>query len=238
MDTHPMTQMNSQAQEFWLEQLGSTPAINDWYFSKFRNYLGAKILEIGCGVGTFSRLMGETGAEVLGLDISSDFVNVARQATSDIDQVKIELADVTTGNWNMEFDTVVALDVIEHIEDDTAMLESLFQALQPGGTAIIKVPAMQAIYGTLDEVVGHHRRYSANSITHVMSGAGFEGIQVKYFNVFGILGWWLNGSLLRRQTPPAGQVEMFERLLPVIRAVDYISPNYLGLSLVAIAQRP
>lgn len=238
MDIQPMTQVDSSAQEFWLEQLGSSPAINDWYFSKIRNHLGAKVLEIGCGVGTFTRLIGETGAEVLGLDINKEFVEVARQATSDIDLVKVDQADVTNGDWNKEFDTVVALDVIEHIEDDRAMLEALFAALHPGGTAIIKVPAMQSIYGTLDEVVGHYRRYSRKTIEAVMSEAGFESIDVHYFNVPGILGWWLNGSLLRRTVPSAGQVEMFERLLPVVRAVDFVSPNCLGLSIVATATRP
>jgi SAM-dependent methyltransferase len=233
-----VTKENMSAQEFWLEQLGNTPAINEWYFSKFSGHIGNRVLEIGCGAGTFTKLMGETGAEVLGIDISSDFVEIAKQVTFDLKQVNIELADVTKQNWKEAFDTVVALDVIEHIEDDLAILKSLYGALNPGGTAIIKVPAMPKIYGTLDEVVGHYRRYSKRTIYNVMEEAGFNDISVKFFNVPGIIGWWLNGTFLRRSVPPSGQVTMFERLLPIIKTVDLISPNLFGLSLVAVANRP
>jgi 2-polyprenyl-3-methyl-5-hydroxy-6-metoxy-1,4-benzoquinol methylase len=235
--TFSMTHNDIDAQEFWLKQLGGTSAINDWYFSKFSEHLGSRILEIGCGVGTFTRLMGETGARVHGLDINHDFVEMAARATDNIAGVTIELADVTNRDWDKDYDTVVALDVIEHIEDDIAMLKTMYDALDPGGRIVIKVPAMPSIHGSLDEVVGHYRRYTIQTISHALTTAGFKNIQVDYFNTLGIIGWWINGRLLKRQVPPAGQVKMFEILLPIVKFLDRISPNRLGLSLVAVATR-
>ena len=233
-----MSQTDTQAQAFWLKQLGDASAINDWYFSQFKKHLGDRILEIGCGVGTFTLLMGQTGAEVVGLDINGDFVASALETTKELEHITIEMADVTECTWSADFDTVVALDVIEHIEDDQNILRALHDALRPGGKAIIKVPAMPSLHGSLDEVVGHYRRYSRQSIYDAMSDAGFKDIQIKFFNSLGILGWWLNGRLLRRRTPPAGQVKMFERLLPLVRALDSVSLNSVGLSLVAVGCRP
>jgi SAM-dependent methyltransferase len=233
----PLTSSDTQAQQFWLDELGEGSRINEWCFSQFSKYLGHRILEIGCGTGTFTQLMGLSGAAVAGFDIEPSFIAVAKEATKHLPHVSVELGDVTKRRWSEDFDTVVALDVIEHIEDDLAILSALRDALAPGGKAIVKVPAMPGLHGTLDEVVGHYRRYSGASITAVMESAGFENVRVKHFNTLGIVGWWWNGSMLKRRTPPAGQVRLFERLLPLVRALDRVTPPEVGLSLIAVATR-
>jgi len=227
-----------QAQHYWHKELGDASAISNWTISQFEDNLGTKILEVGCGIGTFTKLLAQNGAEILGLDMDHKAVEIAMAETKDLDGVTIELADVTKRKWNAEFDTVVAIDVIEHIENDYNIMNSLYQTLSPGGNIIIKVPAMPSVYCTLDESVGHYRRYSRQSIIDVMTGAGFQNVQVKFFNVLGIAGWWFNGVLLKRRIPMKGQVELFARLLPIVRVLDWIAPRGIGLSLIAVGSKP
>ena len=226
------------AQGFWLSQMSRTDAFNRWVFSQFETSLGQQILEVGCGTGNFSALIGNTGAELLGVDIDESFVEIARAATHHQPRVTIESRDITKSDWNAAFDTVVMLDVLEHLADDTEMLRRLWRALTPGGRLVLKVPALPGIFGTLDEVVGHKRRYTRRTLAEAIVGAGFAKPKCWSFNFVGILGWWLNGRVLRRSVPPAGQIKSFNRLVPLFRAVDFMAPPGFGLSLIAIADRP
>ena len=235
-EAHPSTDL--AAQQFWLDQMGAASALNSWVFSQFSPALGRKILEVGCGTGNFTRLLGESGAEVLGVELEPTFVEVAKKATRHLPRVRVEQSNVLDREWRPTFDTIVLLDVIEHIEDDVATLSTLREALLPGGRIIIKVPALPAIFGSLDTAVGHYRRYTTASLSNSLRSAGFVGIKQHAFNAVGILGWWLNGKVLRRTTPPAAQLKSFDMLVPIIKALDRIAPQGLGLSLVAIAEVP
>jgi SAM-dependent methyltransferase len=172
------------------------------------------------------------------MELDPGFVEVARSATASMPNVEIQLGDVTASRWASEFDTAVMLDVLEHLDDDRAMLRTLWDALQPGGKVLIKVPAFQWLNGTLDDAVGHRRRYDRRSLTRAFTDAGFERAQTWYFNSLAIPGWWLNGSVLRRTTPPAGQLALLDRLIPLFRTVDSLTRPVLGLSLFGVATKP
>jgi len=226
------------AQEFWLSQMRETSALNRWVFSQFESALGHNILEVGCGTGNFTALIGEAGTKILGVDIDEGFVKTAQAATEHLSGVTIENRDITKSNWNAEFDTVVMLDVLEHLVSDVEMLERLWRALAPGGRLIIKVPAMPGIFGAMDEVVGHQRRYTRRTLVDAIKAAGFSDPKCWAFNLVGVFGWWLNGRVLRRTVPPAAQLKGFNRLVPLLRAIDIFAPPGVGLSLIAIAERP
>lgn len=231
-------QEDASAQDFWLRQMSKTNALNQWVFSQFKYALGQKILEVGCGNGNFTTLIGNTGADLLAVDIDETFVRAARTATHYQARVNVENHDITKSNWNAEFDTVVMLDVLEHLSDDVEMLQRLWHALIPGGKLVIKVPALPGIFGAMDEVVGHQRRYTRRTLGAALSGAGFANTKCWSFNFVGVFGWWLNGRVLRRSVPPVSQLRGFNRLVALFRAIDFIAPPGVGLSLVAIAERP
>tara|TARA_B100000029_G_scaffold502416_1_gene577639 strand:+ start:135 stop:848 length:714 start_codon:yes stop_codon:yes gene_type:complete len=228
---------DTDSQSFWLEHLGNAEALNRWVFSQFAGCLGDDILEVGCGSGNFTVMMGETGARVYGIEIEPSFVKAARQATEHQPTVRIEQADVTAQQWQQQFDTVVMLDVIEHLEDDVGILDVLHEALRPGGRIVLKAPAMPGVYGTLDEAVGHFRRYTRRTLSQVLSDAGFIDARVHAFNALGVLGWWLNGRLLRRRVPDAGFISGFNAVVPLARALDRVAPPGFGLSLIGLAER-
>jgi SAM-dependent methyltransferase len=230
------TQQSPQA--FWLENLDGADRYVDWVFDETRPYLGRHILEIGCGTGTYTAMLGATGARVVAMDLDEEFVRAARAATAHLGNVEVRQGDVTLQRWETGFDTIVMFDVLEHLRDDTAMLQGLRDALRPGGRLILKVPAFRWLHGSLDEAVGHYRRYNRRSLGALLSDVGFARSNAWYFNAVAVPGWWLNGRLLRRATPPAGQLKLMNRLVPVMRAVDKVTRPVVGLSLFAVAERP
>jgi SAM-dependent methyltransferase len=135
------------------------------------------------------------------------------------------------------FDTVVCLNVLEHIEDDLRGLRNIRSALQPGGRAIILVPQDQSIYGTLDKVLGHYRRYSAGQLRARMEEAGFQFEHMLEFNRVTRPGWYLNGRILKRQDFGAFQLRVFDWLVPVWKRLDTAFP-WPAVSLIGIGVNP
>ena len=134
------------------------------------------------------------------------------------------------------FDTVVCLNVIEHVEDDLRALRNMWNALDDGGRAIILVPYGPGLYGSLDEVLGHFRRYTVEQLADVAQQAGFQLEQMLKFNRPGVPAWWLNGRVLHRKTFGLGQIRMLNLLTPLFRLMDPWLP-LPPLSLIAVLKK-
>lgn len=225
-------------QDFWLRSLSRADRLNRWTFESFREHLGDNVLEVGCGQGTYTRLIGAHASRLVAIDIDQDFVTIARNTVGQLAGVEILCKDVMDCEWNAEFDTVVMLDVMEHLEDEGNLLHRLFASLRPGGHLIVKVPALPHLFGALDSAIGHHRRYTRPTLGRALKAAGFEVARQWYFNIAAIPGWWWNGRLLRRAQPPSGQIAFFDALVPILARLErWIGPP-VGLSLFAVARRP
>jgi SAM-dependent methyltransferase len=148
---------------------------------------------------------------------------------------ELTLPDLSAGErfGRFDLDTVVALNVIEHIADDVGALQSIASMLRGDGRAVILVPALPALFGSLDLALGHHRRYTRTSLRVQMQKAGFRVERTFYFNLTGILGWWLNGRVRRVPRIPLDQLRHFDRLVPLLRTEDLV-PLPLGQSLIAV----
>jgi SAM-dependent methyltransferase len=227
--------VTDRPQAFWLDQLQSATQYNRWIVSQLLPDLGSSILEVGCGTGTFTELLAQTGSPVTAVDCDAAFVAMAQARLQSYANVQICLGDATQMQWQRSFDTVILLDVLEHIEHDRQLLQQLRQSLQPGGRLILKVPALSWLYSSLDRAIGHHRRYSRATLAEVLQQAGYSNLRLWYFNAAGIPGWWLNGKLLQRTTPPAEQIGWFDRVVPALQAVESQVPLPIGLSLFAVA---
>ena len=231
------TRPDNGVQNLWLDRLTAAEAYNDWIFSHLEEHLGGEVLEVGCGVGTFTRLLAASGCNVLAVDIDAGFVEAAQAATAGLANVRIEAADVAEAAWRECFDTIVMLEVLEHIEDDLAILRRLNTALVARGRLVIKVPAMPSLYGAPDRAVGHYRRYTARGLERAMREAGFAGVRTWHFNIAGAAAWWLNGRLLGREGPPVRQIAAFDALVPVLRRLDALARFGIGLSLFALGHK-
>ena len=134
------------------------------------------------------------------------------------------------------YDTVICLNVIEHVPDDRAALSNIREALAPGGRAIVLVPQGQWNFGTLDEVLGHRQRYSKEGLRRLAADAGLEVERILDFNRTGTAAWFLNGKLLRRRSFGLLQIKLLNLLTPLFRLVDSLVP-LPALSLIAVMKR-
>ena len=225
------------AQAAWLEQLEEAANFTRWVGEEIRPFVRGRALEVGCGTGTYTALLARWCGEVVAVDLDPVFAKAARERFAGEPRVRVIEGDARLLPELGSFDTIVMLDVLEHIEDDTGTLRLLGERLSDGGRLVLKVPALPALYGTLDEAIGHHRRYSRRTLSQAAERAGLTLVECRSFNLAAAPGWWMNGKLLRRTHPPEAQVRLYDRLVPVFRAVDRLTGPPLGASLIAAARR-
>ena len=227
--------MTDNAQTFWLENLKQADRYNNWIFEQIEPHLGKDVLEVGCGNGNFTVYLTTQCDRVTGIDIDPEYVSTAKNRLARRSNVKIVQQDINKLETKNSFDTVVMLDVLEHIEHDVLILQKLNALLKPGGKLIIKVPALNSIYGEMDRVIGHYRRYNKKTLIATFEQANITPSIVWYFNIAGIAGWWLNSKVLKRTTPPSEQVSLFDKVVPVLNAIENSVKPPVGLSLFAVA---
>jgi SAM-dependent methyltransferase len=131
-------------------------------------------------------------------------------------------------------DSVVCLNVLEHVQDEMAGLRNIYTALQPGGCAIVLVPHGQEVFGSLDTALGHFRRYSRAELQAKMEQAGFRVERILDFNRISRPAWYVNGRLLRKKTIGRFQLGVFDRLVWLWRRIDRMLP-WPPTSIIAIA---
>lgn len=211
---------------------------NRWMAAHFRPHAGKRMLEVGAGTGNLTAHFLDCG-HVLAVDLSGEFLRELEARFGGRSGVATEVMDVTADPDPMgsrTFESILCLNVLEHLKDDEAMLRRFHDHLEPGGRLMLLVPAHRALYGAVDAVVGHHRRYSRRELRGKLDEAGFAVTKLRYFNMLGALGWWLNVRVLRRKYLPGGQSRLLNALVPLLRLEDRISPPF-GLSLIAVATR-
>jgi glycosyltransferase involved in cell wall biosynthesis len=236
-----LTRGDSEASGYiTLERMGKLSKYNAWIWQSIAPHVGNRVLEVGAGIGNMTRVM--YGRDlIVATDIEVPYLHILRNRFSRHPSIHIEKLDLNGDDFlklqHYEFDTVVCLNVLEHIEDHEGALQRLYDLLVPGGKLLLFVPADPKLYGTMDRQVGHFRRYTREELHRVIDAAGFAIDSIRYQNRFGRLGWWLNGRILKRTHIPAGQSRVFEMLVPFIRAIEGEEPSN-GLSLVAVATKP
>jgi glycosyltransferase involved in cell wall biosynthesis/phospholipid N-methyltransferase len=222
-----------------LERLARAPRFSRWMADTIRPWVGQRVLEVGAGTGNLTVNLAPRDYYWAG-DINPHYVaglEKLRESRPYLHVSRMDGCSLDTFPPERDFDTVVCLNVVEHIEDDAAILGNFLEILEPGGRAIILVPRGQWLYGTLDEVLGHFRRYSPEELIAVGRQAGFEFERMIYFNRTGVIAWWLNGKILRRHTFGLWQVKLLNLMTPLFRRVDRWLP-LPSLSLIAVFRKP
>ena len=222
-----------------LVRLSRAPRFNTWMAETIRSYCGQRLLEIGSGVGNLTRQL-VPRTQYVASDINPLYLDALSALSLERPYLKSSYCDVTDidsfPRLETGFDTVVCLNVIEHLEFDRAALSNMRSVLAEGGRAVILVPHNQWNFGTLDTVLGHHRRYSKESLREVAEDAGFVVRDIFEFNRIGTPAWFLNGKILRRDTFGLFQIWMLDLLTPLFRRIDWLLP-FPGLSLIAVLER-
>jgi len=216
-------------------------AYNRWIVSAFRPYVGRELLEVGIGHGGFRALLATPG--YLGADIDAELVLRARAAVPNVDLV---VADVATPGFGealrgRRFDTVLCVNVLEHVREQKAGLANMMAALEPGGHLLLFVPAFNALYNDLDRLAGHVRRYRRAEVRQLLVEAGADVVKLEYFNPAGGIGWWANRFLSHGTLESGsveGQVRFFDRwVVPISRAINPVTRHFFGQSVLAVARK-
>ena len=219
-----------------------TEAVNyaDWIIDLAQAHLGSHILELGAGHGTVTDRLLKHG-KVAAADLSPRCVEVLREKYEAHPDVEVLHGDVEAAiaARSSDFDTVVLVNVLEHIEDDGAALRTIRSGLRPGGTVVLFVPAFQALYSEFDRLVGHHRRYRRGELAALVKGAGFEVVDARYVNCVGALAWWVVARQLGRFPKSRAAMRTYDRtVVPVIRALESRWTPPFGQSVLCIGRRP
>lgn len=214
---------------------------NHWIFSQLRPWLGSEILEVGSGTGNITRFLSMVASRVVGIEPVPSFTERFREKLSHMKHVSCAegfLNDYPKPVSDTDrFDTAISCNVLEHIEDDVAALKDMSDQLRVGGRVIIFVPAGPIAFGKLDEELGHYRRYTKRSLRQAMEEAGLVWEYGRYTNMIGLAGWWFNSVVLRKKLVPAKQAKAFDKLVPLISAVERVLPVLFGQSVVGVARK-
>jgi len=199
------------------------------------------VLEIGAGIGNLSRCLAPRRELYIASDIDDEHLARLRVRLRHRPNFRALQCDLTSAAsfdaLESQVDTVVCLNVLEHIEDDMAGLENIRRALSPGGRAIILVPEGMSVYGELDRVLGHYRRYSRADLEDTLRRAGFAVEHIIEFNRITRPGWFINGRILRRRRFSRFQIAVFDRLVWLWRRLDPFIP-WKPTSIIAVARKP
>jgi SAM-dependent methyltransferase len=222
-----------------LDIMQAAPNYNAWQYARIAPYLGRRVCEVGSGIGNMSSLILSDPRELVVLtDTDHHYLERLRTTFAHRSETRVEylrLPDQSAAERFEQYslDTVVALNVLEHIADDVQAMESIARLLRPGGRFVVLVPALQALFGSLDRELGHVRRYSRRTLTQALELAGFRVQHTFYFNTVGVLGWWLNSRVRKSRLIPRSQLRCFDALVPLLRLEDHL-PRPFGQSVVGV----
>jgi glycosyltransferase involved in cell wall biosynthesis len=223
-----------------LHSLDRVRRFNGWMADAIRPWLGARVLEIGAGIGNITGWMIPRDLYVAS-DINSNYLHYLQNFAAGKPYLEVERVDLEEPEsftlLRQRFDTVICLNVLEHVRDPLAALQNIFSALEPGGRVLLYVPSGPKRFSSLDEALGHRCRYDRETLESELSTTGFEIEHVSSFNRFSVPGWWWNGRVLKKRSFSRLQLKLLNALVPILRRLDRLLP-WKGLGLIAIARRP
>ena len=224
-----------------LEAMAEAANYHRWILDVFKPYLGQHLVEVGAGLGSVSELIvGRHSCQTLSLVEPSEvmyqtLVARARQMNNTRTRVRALASQIKA---LQEPDSVLYINVLEHIEDDEAELRSVRQNLAEAGRVMIMAPALTWLYGRLDARIGHFRRYRKRELEEKLREAGFRILQSNYFDLPGIVPWWIKYRLLRSETMEPRMVRLYDRfIVPPVRRIEVRFPPPIGKNVIVIAEK-
>ncbi|MBL0109225.1 MAG: class I SAM-dependent methyltransferase [Ignavibacteria bacterium] len=225
-----------------LDVISSADKFNQWMYETIKPYCKGKILEIGSGIGNISAFFLKDKFEIMLTDIRDVYCekleakfsgNKNLTGSKNVDLIDPEF-DIKHKSLFNSFDTVFALNVIEHIQNDNLSVSNCKKLLRQNGNLIILVPAYQSLFNSFDESLEHYRRYNKNTLNKLFQENDLKIIHEQYFNLMGILGWFISGKLQKNSTFPPGQMKLYNSFVPIFKIIDKMIFNQIGLSVISI----
>jgi glycosyltransferase involved in cell wall biosynthesis len=230
----------TSAAESTLDALSFAPRFNRWMAEAILPYVGQSVLEIGAGMGNMSRHLAPRRKAYFATDIRPEYIEHLRNLFRHRPAVRVERLDVTQQAEitavGRQVDTVVCLNVLEHIEDDSGALRSIGTLLAPGGRLVLLVPNGPAAYGSIDREIGHYRRYTASHLHEMLTATGYRVETILQFNRISMPAWRFTGQVRKSKTLSRPALKMFDRLVWLWKRIDRLLP-WEATSIIMIGKR-
>ncbi len=220
--------------------LGATN-YRDWILSNVSSHIGNRILEIGSGIGNYTSKLSEYGS-VMAIDIYKPCIGYLSDKFSGNNRIMPVNIDITSREAlavkEYRPNTAVCINVLEHIEDDMQALKNTRNVLTEDGKLILLVPAYKMLFGSIDRLVGHYRRYGKKKLKLKLQAAGFKVRELFHMNSIAVPFWYINNRIIKLKEESPSQVLMYDKnVVPILSKVErFIKPPF-GLSVVAVAYR-
>lgn len=209
-----------------------------WQSRLVSRHLGRRVVEVGCGIGNFTGMLLDRDV-VVAVDVEPACVQSLRERYPGRANLHAFVAEDIRGFARFAPDSVVCLNVLEHIADDGEALRRMASILSPGGVIVLLVPAFPELFGPIDRNLGHYRRYTRKSLAKLAAECGLHVRRTHFMNSLGFFGWWLNARILRREEQSEAQIALFDRIaVPVMSRAEALLPPPFGQSLLAVLDRP
>ena len=226
-----------------LEAMSFAVNYHRWILEEFRPFLGKKLVEVGAGTGSFSEMLIAEKPKNLALVEPSEMFafleqNIAQIETAVNLNYYNSIFSETAAALDEKPDTIIYVNVLEHIEDDRGELQKVYETLETGGHCLIFVPAFMSLYGAFDEKVGHFRRYTKNELEEKAKSAGFRIVKSKYFDFAGIFPWYIKYKLLKSNSLESGAVTAYDKFaVPLTKKIERLIKFPLGKNLLTILKK-
>lgn len=228
-----------------LEVVGEAQRFNSWMYKTILPYCHGNILEIGSGIGNISEQFLRDNHRISLTDLRENYCQILRDKFSNYSNLEsVFTLDIIDPEFDTKhsdkfgtYDSIYALNIVEHVKDDNLAIANCKKLLKPGGNLVILVPAYQKLYNGFDEELEHYRRYTQDSLDKLFKNNDLNIIHRQYYNFVGIFGWWFSGNILGKRTIPEGQMKIYNSLVPIIRLMDKIVLNKAGLSVITVGRK-
>jgi len=223
-----------------LDSLAEAKNYYTWVLRQFEPYLGPTVIEVGAGIGTFSEfLLGSKKVKrLIAVEPAMNTLPHLEERFRNDERVSVLSGYLSDHHRSVSADALVAVNVLEHVEDHEQFLTEAHHAIVPGGHLLLFVPALPAIYGSLDQVFEHYRRYTKASLRRAIESAGWKPLRIAYMNLPGIAAWFMAGRVLRKTSIAPSDAKAYDRLVvPWISRLEQLVPPPIGSNIVAIATR-
>lgn len=221
-----------------LENLQDADRYADWIYALSAPHLGERVLEIGAGHGEITQRLA-VAHRVTATDLSPRCVELLAERFAGQPAVEVRRGDTQSLADGSRYDSVMLVNVLEHIEDDVGALRDVSVLLEPGGRLVVFVPAFEGLYSDFDRRVGHRRRYRRSHLVTKMAAAGLDVVEARYVNTLGAAAWWVFARQLGQVPTQRWSVRLYDRVaVPALRHVEATRPPRFGQSLLCVAERP
>ena len=221
-----------------LEAMSFAVNYHRWIIDEFGPYLGETVAEIGAGIGSVSKLLlGKPIKRLFAFEPSRNLYPLLAEELRQEERAKA-VNDFFSPQYAQEsFDSVVYINVLEHIQDDRTELANAIGVLRPNGHVLLFVPALAWLYSDFDKQMGHFRRYAKKDLSCLVRHVGFTLVKARYFDLAGVIPWYINFVLLRNSIS-SGSVSLYDKLVvPMIRLIESAVPPPIGKNVLLIGKK-